>query len=70
MTPKPAYIVIKNLLEKEWHTEIAVVTDENGKAAFKGFYGEYDAEITVDKKVTDQKIKLSSKGKKVFEIEV
>ena len=70
MTPKPAYIAIKNLLEKEWHTEIAVVTDENGKATFKGFYGEYDAEITVDEKVMDQKIKLSSKGKKVFEIEV
>lgn len=44
-TPKPAYYAIKNLFEKEWHTETETVTDESGMAYFKGFYGNYEAEI-------------------------
>ena len=48
MTPKPAYYVIKNLFEKEWHTEETLKTDENGKISFRGFFGDY--EITVDGK--------------------
>ncbi len=70
MTPKPAYYAIKNLIEKKWHTETEVVSDDNGKATFKGFYGEYDAEITIGGKVISKKIKLTSKGKNVFDIEV
>ena len=45
LSPKPAYNKIKELLEERWHTEAELVTDENGKAEFRGFYGEYD--ITV-----------------------
>lgn len=44
-TKKPAYSVIKNLFEKEWRTNEKVST-KNGTAWFKGFYGEYDLEIT------------------------
>lgn len=42
LSPKPAYNKIKELLEERWHTEAELVTDENGKAEFRGFYGEYD----------------------------
>lgn len=70
MTPKPAYYAIKNLIEKEWHTEAEIITDDAGKAKFKGFYGEYDAEITIDGRVINKTIKLGSKGKKEFSIEV
>nr|WMX25237.1 endo-1,4-beta-xylanase [uncultured bacterium] len=70
MTPKPAYYAIKNLIEKKWHTETDVITNKNGKATFKGFYGEYDAEITVNGKVINQRINLTKKGKKEFSIEV
>ncbi len=45
MTPKPAYYALKELLQKEWHTEADVETDENGVAYFKGFYGDYEAKI-------------------------
>ncbi len=48
LTPKPAFYAIRNLFEKVWHTEETLVTDENGKVSFRGFYGEY--EITVDGK--------------------
>ncbi len=45
LTPKPAYYTIKDLIEKEWHTQTEVVTDENGFAYFKGFYGDYTAKL-------------------------
>ncbi len=44
-TPKPAYYVIKDLFEKEWHTEEEATTDTSGFAYFRGFYGDYDVEI-------------------------
>ena len=44
-TPKPAYEVIRELFGKEWRTNLAVHTD-SGTLSFKGFYGEYELEIT------------------------
>lgn len=40
-TPKPAAVVLKNLFEKEWHTDLELVTDTNGMVCFRGFYGDY-----------------------------
>ena len=45
LSPKPAYCKIKELLQKRWHTEEELVTDENGCVAFRGFFGAYDVEI-------------------------
>lgn len=42
---KPAYKVLKKLIHETWHTEENTVSDHNGNAGFRGFYGEY--EITV-----------------------
>ena len=70
MTPKPAYYAIKNLIEKKWHTEKDVVTDKDGKASFKGFFGKYDVEITVGDKVITKEINLMKKGKREFKLEV
>ncbi len=70
MTPKPAYYTIKNLIEKKWHTEAEVATDNNGKTGFKGFFGEYDAQIVIDGKIINKKINLTAKGVNKFEIEV
>ena len=44
-SPKPAAIMLKKLFGEIWHTDIEVVTDENGCAEFKGFYGDYEAEV-------------------------
>ena len=59
MTPKPAYNAIKNLLQNVWHTEEEIVTDENGEAIFRGFYGKYDVTYTVDGKEITKTIDLS-----------
>lgn len=50
MTPKPAYHAIRRLFGEKWHTHADLVTDDAGAAAFKGFYGDYEAVITVDGK--------------------
>ena len=49
-TPKPAFEVVKHLIKKEWHTEQALTTDQNGYANFNGFYGNYA--VTVEKNGT------------------
>ena len=41
LTPKKAALALKELFEKEWHTDLELVTDENGKVDFRGFYGDY-----------------------------
>ena len=48
MSPKPAYFKIKELLGKTWHTEEELRCDTNGTTAFRGFFGTYKAEITLD----------------------
>ena len=63
-TPKPAYYVIKDLFEKQWHTEGETRTNEYGSAIFKGFYGNYDIEVTVNGKTTKHEFNLSGKQKK------
>lgn len=40
MSEKPAFTMLKNLINKEWHTS-TVVKAENGRAKFRGFYGNY-----------------------------
>ena len=59
ITPKPALKVLKDLFSKEWHTEETLTIGECGCAHFKGFYGEYDAEVTVNGKTTHHTIHLS-----------
>ena len=67
-TPKPSYYRIKNLIEKKWHTEEEISTNESGNADFRGFYGKYDVEIEFDGKIITKEINLSKNSKNVFEI--
>lgn len=62
LSPKPAYFTIKNLIEKVWHTEETLLSDENGKAEFKGFYGEYEVEIIANGKTYNKKLNVSKKS--------
>ena len=51
LTPKPSYYVIKDLFEKEWHTELKAKTENNGSLCFRGFFGEYEILIEYNNKV-------------------
>ena len=44
--PKPVYNRLKDLIPRRWKTSIKTRTDENGRVAFRGFYGTYDISVT------------------------
>ena len=68
LSPKPAYYTIKNLIWNIWHTEENLITDQNGVSALRGFYGEYELEITVEGKTVQKTINLSSKSNNKIKI--
>ncbi len=70
MTPKPAFYAIKNLIEKKWHTETTVTTNTDGKAQFKGFYGDYDLQIQTKDGTFHKTFQLKPKGKKAITVKV
>ena len=61
MTPKPAYITLDNLINKKWHTELNLILNDEGCVNFRGFYGDYEIEITKDEKTVIKTFTLSSK---------
>ena len=67
-TPKPAYYALKNLFEKEWHTETELDTGDCGCAAFRGFYGKYDVEVVAGDMQTRAEIHLTKDGTPAFTI--
>lgn len=62
MTPKPAYRKLQQLITQEWHTEADAVTDANGTASFRGFYGQYRAEIVTERGSVTKAVSLSSRS--------
>lgn len=62
MSPKPAYYKIKELTQKVWHTELEAVTDKNGIAEFRGFYGKYLLEAEISGKKYSGEFDFSSKN--------
>jgi len=65
---KAAGQTLYDLINKEWHTEEDMFTDEGGRGTFKGFYGEYDVNIEVDGKVSTHKINFVKNGDSSFKI--
>ncbi len=47
LSEKPAYRKLRELLHERWHTEEQLVTDEHGRASFRGFYGDYSLTVRV-----------------------
>ena len=61
MTPKPSYSTLENLINKKWHTELNSTLNDEGCVDFRGFYGDYEIEITLGKKTIKKSFTLSSK---------
>ena len=68
MTPKPAYYAIQNLINNKWRTNEEVITDSNGVASFRGFYGDYEVSATIDGKEITGDISLKKQGENLFEL--
>ena len=68
LSPKPAYLKLKELICDRWHTETELTTDENGLADFRGFYGDYEAEIFADGQMCRKEICLKKNGENTFDL--
>ena len=68
MSPKPSYMKIKELIQKRWHTEEKMFSNDRGVAAFRGFYGDYDIEIITPSKTVKKEIKLSDDSDKKIKV--
>jgi len=47
MSPKPGYLVLDRLINREWTTKLAGRTDSDGAFAFRGFGGKYRVKVTL-----------------------
>ena len=57
--PKPVYIMLDRLINQTWKTNATVQTNNQGTAAFRGFYGEYEISLnTPDGKMRFYKIHM------------
>ncbi len=45
LTPKKSALMLKKLFSEIWHTDLELVTDGNGCLDFRGFYGDYTAQL-------------------------
>ena len=45
LTPKKSAKMLEKLFKEEWHTELELVSDAEGKISFDGFHGDYDVQV-------------------------
>ena len=70
LSKKPAYDVIRRLFNEKWHTEATAVTDAEGNARFRGFFGDYGLEIELPDRTVTESISLrkTSDNKSVLQV--
>ena len=66
LSPKPAYLKIKELTKERWHTKASLVTDQNGIVDFRGFFGDYDVEIEIGGIIERRTLSLKKNGENNF----
>ena len=59
LSEKPALRELKRLIKKEWTTNISDVTDEFGKASFRGFKGKYKLKFYINGQKHDTEFFIS-----------
>ena len=66
LNPKPSYKVLDRLINREWQTQVKGTSDKAGKFSFRGFYGKYDVDVTVNGVTKTHKVHLTSKDSGKF----
>ncbi len=56
---KPAASVLEDLLLKQWHTELSGVSGVNGEFRGRGFYGDYEIEVSAGQSVKKTEAAIS-----------
>ena len=63
LSPKPAYVELKNLVKRKWWTTMSLKTDGAGSADLRGFLGDYKVSVTSAGKTVTREFTLG-KGEK------
>jgi endo-1,4-beta-xylanase len=71
LKPKPAYTALKDLITSQWWTRTELTTNAEGRAAFRGFHGEYQVSVRLSSGKDIQAAHTLKKGEgNVWEIRV
>jgi GH35 family endo-1,4-beta-xylanase len=62
LSPKPAWNIIRDLITKEWQTRLTAFSGDSNQIRFRGFYGDYDVEISCGGTTVTKKITLSNRN--------
>ena len=62
MTPKPAFKVWNELVNKTWRTEFSHECKNGNEISFNGFYGDYEIEVTANGKTVKKELSLTKDG--------
>lgn len=69
LSPKPAYLRLMKLIKGDWWTRTDLVTDNAGKASFRGFLGHYRITVTTPTGTKTQEVNLEQRSKSnTFEV--
>jgi len=60
MSPKPAYLALDRLINHEWRTNLAC--DCEGEISFRGFFGEYEIEVSDGVSTETHTVSLTENG--------
>ena len=60
MSPKPSYLALDRLINKEWRTNLTAECEK--EFSFRGFFGEYEIEIAEGDKTTTRTISFTQDG--------
>ena len=60
MSPKPSYLALDRLINKEWRTNLTAECEK--EFSFRGFFGEYEIEIAEGDKTTTRTVSFTQDG--------
>ena len=60
MTPKPAFKVWDELVNKKWHTEFCKDCGDDNVIRFNGFYGNYEIEVSANGRTIKKEVALTT----------
>jgi len=71
LSPKPVYLVLDRLINKEWHTSAQGRTSSDGSFTFRGFHGNYRLTITTPSGASKTvEFHLAEEGKNQVEVKL
>lgn len=68
LTPKPVYTALHHLIHEEWHTTVIATADRQGRARWRGFYGNYRVTVEKQDKQSTSMLHLAKGNRNDFNI--